>query len=110
MDTKDLTTSGELNIDMSKVELSEDVLNSIYGKSNNQDELCNLTIEGYASRLVQARKHKKKRINKKWLKIYGYKEVFDIPTKLDVEGCKITQVNDLYISFELRGKYGSKGA
>ena len=26
-------------------------------------------------RFVQARKHKKKRINKKWIKQYGYKQV-----------------------------------
>lgn len=26
------------------------------------------------SRIVQARKHKKKRINKKWIKRYGYKQ------------------------------------
>ena len=26
---------------------------------------------------VQARKHRKKRINKKWLKLYGYKSVPD---------------------------------
>ncbi len=29
---------------------------------------------------VQARKHKKKRINKKWLKRYGFKEVPDYET------------------------------
>lgn len=29
----------------------------------------------YCSNLVQARKHKKKRINKKWLKRYGMKRV-----------------------------------
>lgn len=26
-------------------------------------------------KIVQARKHRKKRINKKWLKLYGYKKV-----------------------------------
>ena len=29
---------------------------------------------------VQARKHRKKRINKKWLKRYGYKQVPDMNT------------------------------
>lgn len=28
------------------------------------------------SKIVQARKHKKKRINKKWIKRYGYKQIW----------------------------------
>jgi TnpA family transposase len=40
---------------------------------------------------VQARKHKKKRINKKWLKRYGLKTVPDYETILVVDGCIIAQ-------------------
>ena len=38
---------------------------------------------------VQARKHKARRINKKWLKIYGYKTVMIPSTKVIVVGSKI---------------------
>lgn len=36
-----------------------------------------IIITNYITKTVQARTHKKKRINKKWLKRYGYKEVQD---------------------------------
>lgn len=34
-------------------------------------------ISSYITKEVQCRKHKKKRINKKWLKKYGYKRIPD---------------------------------
>ena len=36
-----------------------------------------IIITNAITKTVQARTHKKKRINKKWLKWYGYKEVQD---------------------------------
>ena len=36
-----------------------------------------IIITNAITKTVQARTHKKKRINKKWLKRYGYKEVQD---------------------------------
>ena len=35
------------------------------------------TLTGKCPRRVQARRHKKKRINKKWIKRYGYKTVYE---------------------------------
>ena len=59
----------------------------------------------YCADLVQARKHKKKRINKKWLKRYGMRavpwkkfflfdgKIYGHPTMIDklIEGIKIQQ-------------------
>ena len=39
-------------------------------------DLTGFTISGEMPTQVQARYHKKKRINKKWIKRYGYKTVF----------------------------------
>ena len=49
-----------------------DLFSSYYNgelKCGDSIDIYHLTPDGY----VQARKHKKKRINKKWLKRYGYK-------------------------------------
>ena len=44
----------------------------------------------------QVKKHKKKRINKKWAKKYGYREVY-IPTVHSLRECTITHVSkDVY--------------
>ncbi len=40
---------------------------------------------------IQARKHRKKRINKKWLKKYGYKEVLVIS-----DGWQFEDINGTY--------------
>ena len=40
---------------------------------------------------IQARKHKKKRINKKWLKKYGYKDIPDYEQIIVVDGCIFAQ-------------------
>lgn len=39
-------------------------------------DCTSFTIEGKVPRQVQVRMHKKKRINKKWVKRYGFKTVF----------------------------------
>lgn len=36
-----------------------------------------IVIDNYITKTVRCRKHKKKRIDKKWEKKYGYKEVQD---------------------------------
>lgn len=46
----------------------------------------------------QIRKHKKKRINKKWAKRYGYREV---PCRYRIENCYIH--HKLFNDFEVRG-------
>lgn len=40
---------------------------------------------------VQVRKHKKKRINKKWAKRYGFKEVPDNERAIVANGCLFAQ-------------------
>ena len=45
-------------------------------------------------KFVQARKHKKRRINKKWLKRYGYKQMI-----VDTKGCKMKYDTDDNVEF-----------
>lgn len=45
-------------------------------------------------KIIQARKHKKKRINKKWLKRYGYKKVM-----INSKGWKINTLTDGTVEF-----------
>lgn len=53
-----------------------------------KDNVFKMEINGLAEQRVQARKHKKKRINKKWLKRYGYKTI-KVPFKQTYNKCKI---------------------
>ena len=45
------------------------------------------TYDLYCTVLVQARKHKKKRINKKWRKRYGFKEKQICIPEVKLESC-----------------------
>lgn len=45
-------------------------------------------------KFVQARKHKKRRINKKWLKRYGYKQMI-----VESKGWKVKADTDGYVEF-----------
>ena len=70
-------------IDLASSELSYEcdinlsLLNAITGidLAHGSDISCSMEIRG--AHQVQKRKHKKKRINKKWAKRYGYITVFD---------------------------------
>lgn len=44
-------------------------------RNNNNDDPLGYTIRYKTTRSEQVRRHKKKRINKKWAKRYGYREV-----------------------------------
>jgi hypothetical protein len=75
----------ECTLTMDNVEVSPELLNIIIGNPE-----CNGEIEGIYKRVVQAKKHKKKRINKKWLKRYGYKEI-DVPVHFKMDECTMTK-------------------
>lgn len=45
-----------------------------------------IIISNYLTKRVRCRTHKKRRIDKKWLKRYGYKEVQDGATMYMVDG------------------------
>ena len=51
--------------------INTDLFNTLCGDSENNESKTEL----YFSTMVQNRKHKKKRINKKWAKRYGFREV-----------------------------------
>lgn len=48
-----------------------------------------IIISNYITKKVRCRTHKKRRIDKKWLKRYGYKEVQDDTTMYMVNGSLI---------------------
>lgn len=48
-------------------------------------DCTSFTIEGKVPRQVQVRRHKKKRINKKWAKRYGFKTIFETIRLTNVE-------------------------
>ena len=75
---KEISFSGEFTI------INKDVIKQLFDITGSQAE-----YSMYYTTLVQARKHKKKRINKKWLKRYGYRYV----TKT-LDGFKLNIVND----------------
>lgn len=49
------------------------------------DRVSNMTLRFEYPYLVQVRKHRKKRINKKWAKRYGFKYMFKVVDLEDVE-------------------------
>lgn len=67
------------------VEINGDLLAMLCGVDLARGH--DFTVEYNAPELVQVRRHKKKRINKKWAKRYGYKYVLK-PKKLN--HCTIT--------------------
>lgn len=48
-------------------------------------DLTSFTVEGKSPYQVQIRRHRKKRINKKWAKRYGYKTMFKTVKMTDVQ-------------------------
>lgn len=54
------------------------------------------TMTGGESRTVQIRRHKKKRINKKWAKRYGYKMIID---KFKIIDCSIVDRGNCIFEF-----------
>ena len=68
-----------------------DELKGVLGidKSNTPD-----TYNIQFTKAVQARKHKKKRINKKWLKRYGYKHIV-----VECNDCKLKSYDDGTVEF-----------
>lgn len=66
--------------------INESLLNELAGLPTNPQPTFYMEHEG--TRLEQIRKHKKKRINKKWAKRYGYREV---PCRYRYGRCHISE-------------------
>lgn len=78
--------------------VNEDLLQIISGRGNGR-----YYLEYYADIQVQARRHRKKRIDKKWLKRYGYKTV---RRKIRLKCDQITMTPDdggLGVRFDVEG-------
>ena len=72
------------------------LLNAITGidLAHGVDMSCSMEIRG--SHQVQKRRHKKKRINKKWAKRYGYITVLD---DVKIRDCTLVKHNDCDMEF-----------
>lgn len=60
-------------------EINHSVLSKMIGgvDLSSCNDATSYTLIGKCPRRVQARRHKKKRVNKKWAKRYGYKTVYE---------------------------------
>lgn len=75
-----------VTMSMESCEFSPDALEKLFG---NDQKTYNIEANGTRPVMVQARKHKAKRINKKWLKRYGYREI-QVPIHMKLDDCTIT--------------------
>ena len=57
--------------DSSFIDFNDSTIANLFNGKLNDIKECE--VEVWKQKQVQARKHKKNRINKKWLKIYGYR-------------------------------------
>lgn len=77
---------GEITMSLTDPIENENLFKALGVDTSNVPDKCNI----YLTKLIQRRKHKKKRINKKWLKKYGYKLSVDCKygwrTKSNKEG------------------------
>lgn len=76
---------------MEDVNISPEVMRRFLGEQTPISKY-NIEAVGKRKKLVQAKMHKKKRINKKWLKKYGYKEI-DVPIHIKMDDCTISKDN-----------------
>ena len=90
----------ELEISMSNCEISNDFRNTIINNNNFGNKVKMIGSQQY---LVQKKIHRKKRINKKWLKKYGY-ETRCIPFEVILEDCRLTPDKFNKNAFEIGGK------
>ena len=81
-------TSSELSYEC---DINLNLANAITGIDLEHEADMSCSMELRSARQVQKRKHKKKRINKKWAKRYGYITVFD---DIKIRDCTLVEHND----------------
>jgi len=86
---------------MSNTEISPELLNLF--TVSDKPEYLNLEGTGIKKILVQARKHKAKRINKKWLKRYGYKEI-EVSVRFKMNNCVFNEETGELDVYGINGK------
>jgi len=69
----------------------------------NNQRGYNIEANGTRVVMVQAKKHKSKRINKKWSKRYGYKEI-QVPIHMNLDNCTISPNEHDRNCFSVEGK------
>ena len=76
------------SLDIGNLHIDEALFNQL--TIPEKDKEFSLKINATREIDVQKKKHKKKRINKKWLKKYGYKFI-TIPINIEISRCKFTE-------------------
>ena len=92
----------EASFSMDIDHISEEAFNLL--TQPNPDETFKAKSDGYITELRQKRKHRCKRINKKWRKRYGFVEV-KIPVSLIFNKVKMNNDGELEILADNKGEF-----
>lgn len=84
----EINTEYQITFTMENVSINEDLFSKLLGV--NQKPKWSF----YYDHQIQRRKHRKKRINKKWAKRYGYKT-----ERVELNGLEFEQQNDNEFTF-----------
>lgn len=69
--------SEPMEFELESPEINSELVDKLVGVDLAHDCDMGYTLEYFNARQVQVRRHKKKRINKKWAKRYGFRTVYD---------------------------------
>jgi hypothetical protein len=97
-------TQPNITLSISDCKFDIETMNTLFGL-NQPIHKFDIEAIGTRSVYIQARKHRTKRINKKWLKRYGYKEI-QVPVHIKLDECAITTDEDWNGCCSIVGKVG----
>lgn len=94
-------TRPEFSMTISDAVVSDEFLKIL--SMNNKPHYNDIVMKADKKKYIQAKRNKNNRIDKKWLKKYGYKEIL-VPFELSLKDCTITQSGDDITSFSIDAK------
>lgn len=104
-----INSSPSYTLTCEDVTISDEFKKLLFNNQKWEVPKYNMEVQGYRTISVQARKHRAKRINKKWLKRYGYKEI-QVLVHIKMDECEISKNEDEDFNtynFSVYGKFGS---
>ena len=88
--------------------ISSEAIGQLIGVDFKQSKpKCTIVGQGVQEIKTQRRKHKSKRINKKWLKIYGY-DITRIPYEMTFHNCIVNDNGTFEVLADNSGKLFTK--
>ncbi len=93
----------EMTLHLEDAELDTETMNLLLGcdsECNNKEYKFNLKAKRVVTTTEQVKKHKNKRINKKWAKRYGYKNK-EVEIEIEIPNCKVNKINKDEINFSV---------